>query len=249
MLTIDEKNKRVHYEGRDIPLYSEEAFHLLSRLWLKVGWNAHYHYTFTWLGRPILQLPEDIVRLQEAIYALKPDVIIETGVALGGSMLFYASLCQLMGKGKVVGIDIDLRPQNAKALKENSLAPFITLIEGDSTEETTLSQVRECISPGEKVFVILDSNHGKEHVLKELELYGPLVSSGSYLVVADGFKQDLTDTPRGKPHWSEDHPLAAVEIYLENHPEFVLEYPEKGYNKSSVREPVTHLMGGWLKKL
>src|SRR5882757_7153267 len=112
------------------PLYSKEAFELLSRQWVNVGWDQKYPYTFSWLGRPIIQLPEDIIRIQEVIYRLKPDVIIETGVAHGGSLILYASLCQAMGKGRVIGVDVEIRPHNRAAIETHELARWIDLIEG-----------------------------------------------------------------------------------------------------------------------
>jgi cephalosporin hydroxylase len=111
-------------------LYTKEAFELISLQWVKVGWNQKYSYTFSWLGRPIIQLPEDMIRIQEVIYQVKPDVIIETGVAHGGSLIYYASLFKAMGKGRVVGVDIEIRPHNRKAIEEHELSSFITLVEG-----------------------------------------------------------------------------------------------------------------------
>lgn len=193
---IDEEKAELCLEERTISLYSEEAFQILSRLWLKTGWNAHYHYTFTWMGVPVLQLPEDLMRLQEVIVSNPPDVIIETGIAMGGSLLFYATLCHGLGHGKVIGIDKDLRPQNRKRLEEHHLSPYLQLIEGNSVNPQIIAQID--IQPGQTVMVILDSNHSKEHVLQELELFAPIVSSGFYLVVADGFKGEVSDVPRGK---------------------------------------------------
>src|SRR6266404_5315631 len=133
-ITIETKTRRLTVEDdgnvRTLDLYGREAFELISSLWLKTGWNQKYSYTFTWLGRPIIQHPEDLVRLQEAIYTLKPDVIIETGVARGGSLVFYASLMKAIGKGRrVVGVDVEIRPHNRKAIELHELAPYITLIE------------------------------------------------------------------------------------------------------------------------
>lgn len=247
-LTIDTDKQTLTTEEGELPLYSEEAFKLVSTLWLQLGWNARYHYTFTWMGRPILQLPEDILRLQEVLWELQPDIIIETGSAFGGSLLFYASLCVLTGKGHVIGVEIDLHPTNREALVRHNLRSFITPIEGDSTDPKTFKKVTKLIDPEYTVCVILDANHSKEHVLKELNLYAPLVTPGSYIIVADGFKQSLTGVPRGKKEWAEDNPATAVHEFLATHPEFVLEYPEKRYNRSDMREPVTHFQNGWLRK-
>lgn len=245
--TVDTAAQILTTEEKQIPLYSIEAFHILSENWLKIGWNAHYHYTFTWLGCPVLQLPEDLIRLQEVIWELKPDVIIETGVAMGGGLLFYASLCHLLGKGRVIGVEVDLRPHNKMLLQSHPLAKYLTLIEGGSTKAKTLSQIK--ISKEENVFVILDSNHCKRHVLKELEAYSHFVTPGSFLVVTDGIKRQLADVPRGKKHWSWDNPSNAVEEFLALHPEFTLELPKRNYNRSSIAETVTHFQSGWLRKL
>src|ERR1044072_1413380 len=115
-------------------LNTPEAFALLSKVWLRCGWDNKYVYSFTWMGRPIIQLPDDMIRLQEVIYSVKPDVIIETGVAHGGSLIFYASLCKAMGKGRVVGIDIEIRPHNRQAIEAHELASFVTLVEGSSID-------------------------------------------------------------------------------------------------------------------
>src|SRR5512143_3749778 len=135
-ITIDTEAQTLHCDdaagSRTLPLYSDRAFELLSRQWLKVGWNQKYPYTFSWMGRPIIQLPEDIVRIQEVVYRVKPDVVIETGVAHGGSLILSASLCKLLGNGRVIGVDIDIRPHNRKAIEAHELFPLITLIEGSS---------------------------------------------------------------------------------------------------------------------
>src|SRR5688572_21615328 len=157
--------------SRTLDLYTREAFELLSRQWLRVGWNEKYPYTFSWMGRPIIQLPEDIVRVQEVIHRVRPDLIIETGVAHGGSLVLYASLAKAMGTGRVVGIDVEIRPHNRRAIEAHPLFPLISLIEGSSTDATTIAKVKALVRPGEKVMVLLDSNHSRAHVLAELEAY------------------------------------------------------------------------------
>src|SRR2546426_618407 len=152
MIKIDVEQGVLSIEnGQETASYkfgTPEAFAIISKLWLRAGWDNKYVYGFTWLGRPIIQLPEDMIRIQEVIYRLQPDVIIETGVAHGGSLLFYASLCQLMGKGRVIGIEIDLRPSNRTAIESHSLFRFVSLIEGNSIDPTTISRVRDQIAPG-----------------------------------------------------------------------------------------------------
>ena len=122
-----------------LPLYSPEAFSALSQAWVKVGWGVKYTYGFTWMGRPMIQLPDDMIRIQEVIYRVRPDVLIETGVAHGGSLVFYASLFKAMGQGRVVGVDIEIRPHNRKAIEAHELSPYITLIEGSSTDPAVVA--------------------------------------------------------------------------------------------------------------
>jgi cephalosporin hydroxylase len=231
-----------------LPLYSPRAFELLSEQWLRVGWNEKYVYTFSWLGRPLIQLPEDVIRIQEVLYRVKPDVVVETGVAHGGSLILYASLCKAIGKGRVIGVDIEIRAANRAAIESHELASFITLIEGNSIEASTVDKVRACIQPGERVMVILDSNHSKDHVAHELEHYQGLVASGSYIVATDGSMKDLHDVPRGKPSWSWDHPTAAAMEFAARHPEFVLEQPAWPFNESNLSRNVTHWPGAWLRR-
>ena len=128
-------------ETRTFGIGTPEAFSLISAAWLRSGWDNKHVYSFTWLGRPIIQLPEDMVRIQEVVYNVKPDVIIETGVAHGGSLIFYAGLCQMMGKGRVIGVDVEIRPHNRKAIEAHALKPWITLIEGDSTVPEIVAKV------------------------------------------------------------------------------------------------------------
>jgi len=252
-LTIDTERKQITIEQngatRTLELYSREAFEQISHQWLKVGWNQKYPYTFSWMGRPIIQLPEDIIRVQEVVYRVKPDVIIETGVAHGGSLIFYASLFKAMGKGRVIGVDIEIRPHNRKAIEAHELASFITLIEGSSIEKSVVSKVRSLVKPGETVLVILDSNHTREHVLAELEAYHDLVSRGSYIVATDGSMKDLYDVPRGKPEWKQDNPTAAALEFVKKHPEFVIEQPAWPFNDSDLKENITHWPGAWLRRL
>lgn len=251
-IILDTDKKVLVTESNDssesINLYSKKSFEILSNIWNKVGWNEKYAYTFTWMGRPIIQLPEDMVRMQEVIYKLQPDVIIETGVAHGGSLIYYASLCQLIGKGKVLGVDIEIRPHNRDAIEEHKLSSFITLIEGSSTNESILEEVKRYINENDKVLVILDSDHSKNHVLKELECYSPLVTVGSYIVATDGIMKDLFDVPRGKEEWKENNPISAVKEFLMNNPNFVFEQPNWNFNESELNENITHWPLSWLKR-
>jgi len=234
---------------KTVPLYSKEAFEIIAHQWLKVGWNEKYIYTFSWMGRPIIQLPEDMIRIQEVIYQIKPDVIIETGVAHGGSLIYYASLCKAMEKGRIIGIDIEIRPHNRIAIEKHELASYITLIEGDSTGDKIVDQVKAHVEPNEAVLVILDSNHTKQHVIKELNAYSPLVTKGSYIVATDGFMKDLHDVPRGDPEWIWDNPTEAALEFVAGNPEFVIEQPEWAFNESELTENITHWPGAYLRRI
>jgi cephalosporin hydroxylase len=231
-----------------LDLYSKEAFEVISQQWLKVGWNQKYPYTFTWLGRPIVQLPEDMIRIQEVIYRVRPDVIIETGVAHGGSLVFYASLCKVMGRGRVIGVDIEIRPHNRQAIEEHEMSSLITLIEGSSTAPEIVKQVHGLVTPGEVVMVILDSNHTRHHVADELEAYCDLVTTESYIVATDGVMKDLHDTPNGSAQWKWDHPAAAATAFAGKHPDFVLEQPEWPFNESELTENITHWPSAFLRR-
>ncbi len=249
-LDTDARTATVERDGetRALPLYSPETFSELSRLWVKVGWDMKQIYSFTWMGRPVIQLPEDMVRAQEVIYRVKPDLLIETGVAHGGSLIFYASLFRAMGAGRVVGVDIEIRPHNRAAILAHELAAGITLIEGSSIDPGIVQQVREQIRPGSKVLVMLDSNHSYDHVAKELEAYAPLVTPGSYIVATDGVMEFLDDVPRGSPAWKTDNPKAAAADFARRHPEFVLEQPPFAFNEGQITEPVTHWPGAYLRR-
>ncbi len=233
---------------RVLGLYSREAFASISRQWVRVGWNQKYQYTFSWMGRPVIQLPEDMIRIQEVISRLQPDVIIETGVAHGGSLIFYASLCKALDKGRIVGIDIEIRPHNRAAIEAHPLAGYITLIERSSTALETVREVAGLVKPGERVLVILDSDHSKNHVLGELDAYAGLVTPGSYIVATDGIMYDLADVPRGKPDWKTDNPSEAARIFAASHPEFVLEQPPWLFNESRLESNITHWPGAWLRR-
>jgi cephalosporin hydroxylase len=250
-IDTDKKQLSVTEGGvpRTLDLYSKEAFDLLSELWLKTSWVQKYSYTFTWMGRPIIQHPEDVVRLQEVIYTVRPDVIIETGVAHAGSLILSASLMKAMGKGRVVvGVDIEIRPGNRKAIEAHELFPMIRLIEGDSTAPGIVAQAASHIRPGDTVMVILDSNHSREHVRKELEAYHSLVTKGSYIVATDGIMQDLSDAPRGEPGWKTDNPAQAARDFAAKHPDFVLEQPKWRFNESELDKVITGWPDAWLKK-
>lgn len=235
-------------DARDVALYSPEGFAALSDLWVKVGWDQKHCYTFSWLGRPIIQLPDDMLRIQEVIWALKPDVVIETGVAHGGSLIYYASIMRAAGKGRVVGVDIEIRPHNRAAIEAHELADAITLIEASSTAPEALEAVRACIRPGDVVLVILDSDHSFAHVSAELAAYAPLVTPGSYVVATDGVMRMVADSPRGKPDWDRDNPADAAERFAAENPAFELAPPPWPFNESLLAEGPTHWPSAWLRR-
>jgi len=252
MITIDETAGTVTIQDSDgtrtLPMASAEAFEAASRAWLRCGWDVKHVYSFTWLGRPIIQLPEDMMRVQEVLNGLRPDVIIETGVAHGGSLVFYASLCKLWGKGRVIGIDVEIRPHNRAAIEAHDLFPYISLIEGSSIDPRTVEQVGSQIRPGETVFVMLDSNHSRAHVLEELKAYGPMVTPNSYMVASDGIMEQVKGAPRTAPDWNWNNPKAAAEEFVRLDPRFQLEQPPWLFNEGLVREPVTYWPGAYLKR-
>ncbi len=242
-LTVDSSGAR-----ETLDLYSPQAFKIVSELWVKTGWQLKYPYLFTWLGRPIIQLPEDLLVIQEVIFQLRPDVIVETGVAHGGSLIFYASLCEVLGRGRVIGIDVDIRAHNRKEIESHFLFPRITLIEGSSTDETVVERVRGEVASAETVLILLDSNHTRAHVLGELKSYGPLVTSGSYIVATDGVMATVHDVPRGAEGWLDDNPEAAAAEFVEAHPEFVLDDPRPIFDESLGVPRATHWPGAYLRR-
>lgn len=253
MIKVDEKNGILIVKdkkgSKKYMIGSPEAFSIISKLWLRSGWDSKYVYSFTWMGRPIIQLPEDLIRIQEVIYRIKPDVIIETGIAHGGTLVFYASLCKAMGHGRVIGIDIEIRPHNRKAIEEHELFNYITLVEGGSVEEGVVNSVKRMVKPDEKGLVILDSNHSKQHVLAELNAYSGLVAIDSYIVAEDGIMETLVEAPRSNDDWSWNNPKAAAEEFVKNHDNFIIEEPKFQFNEGSITERVTYWPGAFLRRI
>lgn len=255
MLTIDERGGRVILhdadgrQAKEHALDTPEAFEAVSAAWLRCGWDVKYVYGFSWMGRPVIQLPEDMIRIQEIIWRLRPDVIIETGVAHGGSLVFYASLFAAMDHGRAIGIDVEIRPHNRTAIEAHPLAPHISLIEGSSIDPGTIAAVHAALTPGERALVILDANHSRVHVESELELYSPLVAPGSYIVACDGIMARLAGAPRSAPDWDWNNPLSAVDAFLARHAEFVLEEPPFPFNEGKVRQRVTYWPKAFLRRV
>lgn len=251
MIVIDNNKVIVSTDGtrEEYDIGSAKAFALLSRLWLRSGWDNKYVYSFSWLGRPIIQLPEDMIRIQEVIYSVQPDVIIETGVAHGGSLVFYASLFKAMGKGRAVGIDIEIRPHNRAAIEAHPLAPFITLIEGSSIDPSIVQQVTAQVHADERTMVLLDSCHTKDHVLAELNAYAPLVSPGSYIVAMDGIMEDVVGAPRTEPDWDWNNPRQAAREFVAANPEFIIEEPLFPFNEGNITERVTYWPAAFMRRI
>ena len=254
MISIDEKRGLVIVEEdgetRTYALDTPEAFAIVSDVWLRAGWWVKHVYTFSWMGRPIVQLPEDLVRLQELISRVQPDVIIECGVAHGGGLVFYASLCKMLDRGRVIGVDVEIRPHNRKAIEAHPLFPLITLVEGDSTDPQIVQQVTALVQPGETVMVMLDSNHTKAHVAAELRAYGALVTPGSWIVAMDGYIMELAvGGPRTTPEWGWNNPKQAAAEFVREHPDFVLEEPAFVFNESPLSQGLSYFRGGFIRRV
>jgi len=193
---------------------------LRREIYAAIG-KYRYTYNFTWYGRPIIQLPDDIVTIQELILKVKPDVVVETGIAHGGSLVLSASMLELLGSGQVIGVDIDIRPPNRDAILAHPLSSRIHLIQGSSVDEDVVKRVKSYIAADSRVMVFLDSNHTHDHVLRELDLYSPLVKKGSYLVVFDTGIEDMpADAYPDRPWGKGNNPKNAVEAFLKRNTRF-----------------------------
>ena len=189
----------------------------LSSAWLERAATHEYPYHFTWLGRPIIQYPQDLVALQEIIWKVEPDVIVETGIAHGGSLIFSASMLELVGgdRRRVIGVDIDIRAHNRVEIEGHPLFRRIEMIEGSSIDDHVVARIHGMIEPGERVLLVLDSNHTHAHVLRELEAYSPLVQPESYAVVFDTIIELMPpDFSRDRPWGPGNSPYTAVTQFL-----------------------------------
>lgn len=201
------------------------SLHRLTREWFIASSKFEYSYHFTWLGRPIIQFPQDIIAMQEIIWRVKPNLIIETGIAHGGSLIFYASMLELIGgNGQVLGVDVDIREHNRVEIEKHPMFKRITMVQGSSTDEDVIKQIYDFARGRNPVLVVLDSNHTHAHVLRELELYSPLVTKGSYLVVFDTIIEDMphdffSDRPWGKGN----NPKTAVWEFLKTNDRFEID--------------------------
>jgi cephalosporin hydroxylase len=213
---LQEKKQRIELFAND------HEFRELSKKWRAMALERKYMNNFSWLGRPMIQLPMDCIAMQELIWNLKPDLIIETGVAHGGSVILSASMLQLLGHGEVIGIDIDIRAHNRKAIEDHPFGNRVKLIEGSSVDPDIIKRVKKIADGKNKILVFLDSNHTHEHVLSELRAYGPLVSIDSYVVVFDTFVEDLSDEFKwtDRPWGKGNNPRTAVWEWLKQNENF-----------------------------
>lgn len=239
-----EVRDRIAANGRN------QALRDAARAFMAESIQPKYSYNFSWLGRPIIQYPQDMVAMQELIWSIQPDLIVETGIAHGGSLILWASLLELNAAcggpqdGHVVGVDIDIRAHNRSAIEAHPMNRRITMIEGSSVDSDVLAQVGDAAADAERVLVCLDSNHTHAHVLAELEAYAPLTTVGSYCVVFDTVIEELpADTFPDRPWGPGDNPRTAVAEYLASHPEFEI---DRGIEDKLL---VTAAPSGYLKRL
>ncbi len=228
----------------------DAAFNAQTRAWVARAQELKYSYNFDWMGLPIIQYPQDIIAMQELIWSIKPDLIIETGIARGGSVVFYASLLELNAlcggpaDSEVVAIDIDIRAPNRAAIEAHPMAKRVHMIQGSSLDSAIISEVHKRAGGRKKVLVCLDSNHTHEHVLKELHAYAPLVSVGSYVVVFDTLIEDLPAGAIGDRPWGVgDNPMTAMRAYLSQVPEFEIDADRH------LKLQVTVAKNGYLKRI
>jgi cephalosporin hydroxylase len=236
---VNETNERIQMNGANKELQAAAtSFNVASN-------KAQYSYNFKWMGRPIIQYPQDMIAMQEIIWELKPDLIIETGIAHGGSLIYYASLLELIGKGEVLGIDIDIREHNKKEIEGHSMFKRIKMIQGSSISEDVVSKVNDFARGKETVLVCLDSNHTHEHVMSELKAYAPLVTRNSYIVVFDTIVEDLPEGyfSQKRPWGISNNPKTAVSEFLETNDNFVID------NSIDNKLLISVAPGGYLKRV
>lgn len=214
-----EKQENIRKQGGDLLLRGS------SLKWLVDSSKYKYSYNFTWLGRPIIQFPQDMVAMQEIIWLLKPDLIIETGIAHGGSLVFYASMLELVGgNGQVLGIDLDIRQDNRSAITKHPMAKRIMMLEGSSTDASIVQEAYSVAKNKTSVLIVLDSNHTHDHVLQELNAYSPLVKKDSYIVVFDTVIEDMpADSFQDRPWGKGNNPKTAVWEFMKTNNRFVID--------------------------
>jgi len=211
-------NKKIKFMQKDKKLLKT------TRNWFDQAFQHEYPYHFSWLGRPIIQFPQDMIAIQELIWKIKPDLIIETGIAHGGSLIFSASILELLGKGKVVGIDIDIRKHNKKEIEKHPLKKRITMIEGSSLDENVLKKVKKIAQNKKCILLFLDSFHTHDHVLKELELYSPLIKKGEHIIVFDTVIEFMPKGSFLNRPWSKgNNPHTAVKTFVKQNKRFKID--------------------------
>lgn len=222
---------------------ADEACQTAAGAFRRASARLRYTYTFDWLGLPVIQFPQDLVALQEIVWRTRPDVIVETGIARGGSVVFHASLLAMTGGGRVVAVDNDLRPHNRRAILGHPLAGRIALVDGSSVEPAVVARVRSLIGDGARVMVVLDSNHTHAHVRRELDLYAPLVTAGCYLVVFDTLVEEMPPgTYPDRPWGPGDSPATAVDDFLGATDAFERD------RDLDARLCISAALGGWLRR-
>jgi cephalosporin hydroxylase len=233
-----EKRGWLHKQGESAPML--KAAHEFTE-------QTHIHrytYQWTWMGLPIIQMPGDVMAMQEIVSATRPDVIIETGIAWGGSTAFYASLLEMNGRGKVIAVDRVLPSQNRKAIEATPHSSRIHLLEGSSVDGEIASQIKSMIKPGDSVMVVLDSNHTHAHVLEELRLYAPLVGVGNYVVVFDTVIETCkTDPSLDRPWGKGNNPSTAIDAFLAEDGRFARD------SDMDAKILASYAPGGYLRRL
>jgi len=217
-------------KSRNIKLLGNDKYQELGQDFIRKTAEYNYSYNFTWLGQPIIQFPQDMIALQEIIWDVKPDMIIETGIAHGGSLIFSASmlslleLCGEVKNPKVLGIDIEIREHNKELILKHPMSQKITMIEGSSIDKDIVTQVQMFAKEGQKILLLLDSNHTHEHVLAELKAYASLVSLGSYCIVYDTGIEDMPeDSFPNRPWGKGNNPKTAVREFLKEQDKFEID--------------------------
>tara|TARA_B100001769_G_C22110584_1_gene600669 strand:+ start:3618 stop:4352 length:735 start_codon:yes stop_codon:yes gene_type:complete len=240
-----EIKKFLKERSRDINrMLRNKEFFNLSRKWLAKSIFYKYNYNYTWLGRPIIKYPDDIIVMQEILNKVKPDIVIETGIAHGGSVIFTASILKMIGKKnfKVIGVDIDIRKHNLKEIKKSVVYKYLDLIEGSSVDEKIFNIIKKKIKKNKKVLVILDSNHSHKHVLNELNLYSKLVSKNSYLILPDTYIDFMPKNTFKK--WKRgDNTYTALLEFLKKNKKFKI---DSEANKKSL---ISEAIKGYIKKV
>lgn len=241
MSIIEEYQRQVRQHQEEIQ--KDTQFHQLSRSWMDRSVGCGYSYNFTWMGRPVIQYPQDLIAMQELIWRIQPDLIIETGIAHGGGLVFYASMLELTGgDGQVLGVEQHIFPEIREKLEGHRMFKRITMLEGNSVSTEIIKKVTEVVRGKSRVLVALDSNHTHEHVLSELNLYSPFVTKGSYLVVFDTMVNEVDERHYANRPWGADNnPGTAVAEFLSKNARFEADMSISG------KLQISACPGGYLK--